>query len=51
MTAWLSIIGLGEDGYDALTPAARALIDSAEFCYGGARHLAMLPYQREKAIE
>jgi precorrin-6B C5,15-methyltransferase / cobalt-precorrin-6B C5,C15-methyltransferase len=43
MTAWLSIIGLGEDGYDALTPAARALIDSAEFCYGGARHLAMLP--------
>jgi len=43
MTPWLTIIGLGEDGYDALTPAARALIDGAEICYGGARHLAMLP--------
>ena len=43
MTPWLTIIGIGEDGYDALTPAARALIDAAEICYGGARHLAMLP--------
>jgi precorrin-6B C5,15-methyltransferase / cobalt-precorrin-6B C5,C15-methyltransferase len=43
MTAWLNIIGVGEDGYAALSPAARALINAADICYGGARHLAMLP--------
>jgi precorrin-8X/cobalt-precorrin-8 methylmutase len=42
-TPWLNIIGVGEGGYWALSPTARALIDAAEICYGGARHLAMLP--------
>ena len=44
MTAkWLSIIGIGEDGLDGLSPAARAIVDNAEVFVGGARHLAMVP--------
>jgi len=43
MSRWLSIIGLGEDGIDALTPAARRLIDKAELVVGGERQLAMVP--------
>ncbi|MEC7575111.1 MAG: cobalamin biosynthesis bifunctional protein CbiET, partial [Pseudomonadota bacterium] len=44
MTAkWLSIIGIGEDGLNGLTPAARAIVDNAEVFVGGARHLAMVP--------
>ena len=40
-TRWLSIIGIGEDGLDALSPAARALIAQAALLVGGARHLAL----------
>ena len=43
MIGWLTVIGLGEDGPDALAPAARALIDRAEVLIGGERHLAMIP--------
>jgi precorrin-6Y C5,15-methyltransferase (decarboxylating) len=43
MSRWLSIVGIGEDGFDALTPAARALIENADLVIGGKRHLAMLP--------
>lgn len=39
---WLSIIGIGEDGPDGLSPAARRCLDAAEFVFGGERHLAML---------
>ncbi len=43
MTPWLSIVGLGEDGLDGASPAARPLIEHAETLVGGARHLAMAP--------
>ena len=43
MTRWLSIIGIGEDGYEALTPAAQTLVENADIVIGGKRHLAMLP--------
>jgi precorrin-6Y C5,15-methyltransferase (decarboxylating) len=43
MTAWLSVVGIGEDGLDGLTPAARTLVDSASLLLGGERHLAMVP--------
>jgi precorrin-6B C5,15-methyltransferase / cobalt-precorrin-6B C5,C15-methyltransferase len=43
MTAWLTIVGIGDDGPAGLAPAMRALIDSAEVIVGGARHLAMIP--------
>jgi precorrin-6B C5,15-methyltransferase / cobalt-precorrin-6B C5,C15-methyltransferase len=38
---WLSIIGIGEDGLDGLSPAARRFISEAELVVGGARHLAL----------
>ncbi len=43
MTPWLSIIGLGEDGLEGLTPAARALFDQAEVLIGSKRIFAMAP--------
>lgn len=39
--AWLSIVGIGEDGADGLSPAAAHLVRSAELVFGGARHLAL----------
>ena len=38
---WLAILGIGEDGVQGLTPAARALVESAVLVVGGARHLAL----------
>ncbi|VTZ51803.1 Precorrin-6Y C(5,15)-methyltransferase (decarboxylating) [Methylocella tundrae] len=38
---WLSLIGIGEDGVDGLTPAARELLAQASIVIGGARHLAL----------
>lgn len=38
---WLSIIGLGEDGLDGLSPAARNLLGQASLVVGGKRHLAL----------
>jgi precorrin-6B C5,15-methyltransferase / cobalt-precorrin-6B C5,C15-methyltransferase len=38
---WLSIVGIGEDGVDGLSPTARGLIGSAEIVFGGRRHLAL----------
>ncbi len=41
MKRWLSIVGIGEDGIDGLSDAAKRLVASAELVVGGARHLAM----------
>jgi precorrin-6B C5,15-methyltransferase / cobalt-precorrin-6B C5,C15-methyltransferase len=38
---WLSIVGIGEDGIDGLSPVARGLIGDAEIVFGGKRHLAL----------
>jgi precorrin-6Y C5,15-methyltransferase (decarboxylating) len=38
---WLSIIGIGEDGIDGLSPIARGLVSAAELVVGGRRHLAL----------
>ena len=38
---WLSIVGIGEDGAEGLSAAARALIGAAEIVFGGRRHLAL----------
>ncbi len=43
MSAWLSVIGIGEDGMDGLSGAARALVEAAELLVGGERHLALAP--------
>jgi precorrin-6Y C5,15-methyltransferase (decarboxylating) len=38
---WLSIVGIGEDGVEGLSPIARRLVQSAELVVGGARHLEL----------
>jgi precorrin-6Y C5,15-methyltransferase (decarboxylating) len=38
---WLSIVGIGEDGVEGLTPVARGLIGAAEIVFGGKRHLGL----------
>jgi precorrin-6B C5,15-methyltransferase / cobalt-precorrin-6B C5,C15-methyltransferase len=38
---WLSIVGIGEDGVDGLSAAARGLISTAEIVFGGKRHLGL----------
>jgi precorrin-6Y C5,15-methyltransferase (decarboxylating) len=45
---WLSLIGVGEDGAEALTPSARALVAQASLVVGGARHLAMIDAPAER---
>jgi precorrin-6B C5,15-methyltransferase / cobalt-precorrin-6B C5,C15-methyltransferase len=43
MSRWLSVVGIGEDGLAGLSPAARALVETAETLIGGERHLALAP--------
>ncbi len=38
---WLSIVGIGEDGIEGLSAAARGLIGAAEIVFGGRRHLSL----------
>ncbi len=38
---WLAVVGVGEDGIDGLTPAARRLVAQAVLVVGGKRHLAL----------
>jgi precorrin-6B C5,15-methyltransferase / cobalt-precorrin-6B C5,C15-methyltransferase len=48
---WLSVIGIGEDGWPGLSPVAQSLFNAAEILVGGDRHLAMLPPDsRERLI-
>ena len=39
---WLSIIGVGEDGVEGLSSAARQAVTDAEIVFGGQRHLRLL---------
>ncbi len=41
--AWITVLGLGEDGLAGLTQEARAAFDAAEVLIGGERHLALAP--------
>ena len=43
MQPWLSVVGIGEDGFGGLSPAARTLVETAEVLVGGQRQLAMVP--------
>lgn len=38
---WLSIVGIGEDGLEALSAEAKRHIAEAEFVFGGRRHLSL----------
>jgi precorrin-6B C5,15-methyltransferase / cobalt-precorrin-6B C5,C15-methyltransferase len=39
---WLTIIGLGEDGPEGLSPASRSALAAATTIFGGPRHLALV---------
>jgi precorrin-6Y C5,15-methyltransferase (decarboxylating) len=41
VTAWLSLVGIGEDGLAGLSPAAQNRLARATLVVGGARHLAL----------
>jgi precorrin-6Y C5,15-methyltransferase (decarboxylating) len=41
VTAWLSLVGIGEDGLEGLSPAARRRLAQATLVVGGVRHLAL----------
>ncbi|CAH2601130.1 Precorrin-6Y C(5,15)-methyltransferase [decarboxylating] [Rhodovastum atsumiense] len=43
MPAWLTVVGIGEDGPEGLGAEARGAIAAARVLVGGARHLAMVP--------
>jgi len=38
---WLSIIGIGEDGVEGLSPVACGLVGAADIVFGGRRHLGL----------
>ncbi|MFT8445739.1 MAG: precorrin-6y C5,15-methyltransferase (decarboxylating) subunit CbiE [Acetobacter orientalis] len=38
---WLTLVGVGEDGPEGLSAAARTLIEQAPYVIGGARHVAL----------
>jgi precorrin-6B C5,15-methyltransferase / cobalt-precorrin-6B C5,C15-methyltransferase len=40
---WLTIVGIGEDGWEGLGAQAKQAIESAEMLYGGSRHLSHIP--------
>ncbi|WP_374830646.1 precorrin-6y C5,15-methyltransferase (decarboxylating) subunit CbiE [Paenochrobactrum pullorum] len=42
MARWLTVIGIGEDGFSGLGQQARNAIASAVFIFGGERHLALV---------
>jgi precorrin-6Y C5,15-methyltransferase (decarboxylating) len=42
MTAWLDIVGIGEDGLSGIGTLARDTINGADVLFGGERHLALV---------
>jgi len=48
---WLTIVGLGEDGPEGLSPASRKALEAAEVVMGAARHLTLLPDLEAETLE
>ena len=48
---WLTIIGLGEDGPDGLSPASQAALEVADIVMGPLRHLDLVPDLRAQRIK
>ncbi|NOD62807.1 MULTISPECIES: precorrin-6y C5,15-methyltransferase (decarboxylating) subunit CbiE [unclassified Ruegeria] len=48
---WLTVLGLGEDGLDGLSPTSRQVLDRAEVIMGPPRHLSLLPETGAERIE
>lgn len=47
---WLDIIGIGEDGYEALSVNAKEALINAEVIIGGSRHHALVPEMQATRI-
>lgn len=47
---WLTVIGLGEDGLDGLSPASRQVLDAAEVIMAPPRHLSLVPEGHQERI-
>jgi precorrin-6Y C5,15-methyltransferase (decarboxylating) len=47
---WLALVGIGEDGLDGLSPAARRLIAQAALVVGGARHLRLAALSGKRTL-
>jgi precorrin-6Y C5,15-methyltransferase (decarboxylating) len=43
MSPWLTVVGIGEDGWAGISRDARRALLAADAVYGGERHLALLP--------
>ncbi|WP_175941474.1 precorrin-6y C5,15-methyltransferase (decarboxylating) subunit CbiE [Caballeronia sp. BCC1704] len=43
MSSWLTVVGIGEDGWQGLSRVARRALVEAGAVHGGERHLALLP--------
>ncbi len=39
----IEVVGIGEDGWDGLSPAARRIVEDADLLVGGNRHLDLMP--------
>ena len=39
----IEVVGIGEDGWDGLSPAARRIVEGADLLVGGERHLQLVP--------
>jgi len=50
MSAWLTVIGVGDDGVDGLTPPARALIETADVVFASKRILERADLKGPEAI-
>jgi precorrin-6B C5,15-methyltransferase / cobalt-precorrin-6B C5,C15-methyltransferase len=51
MSKWLTITGMGEDGWEGLSPKARHAIETAEVIVGSSRLLAFLPSTKAEIHE
>nr|WP_158945483.1 precorrin-6y C5,15-methyltransferase (decarboxylating) subunit CbiE [Granulicella sp. S190] len=47
---WLSIVGIGEDGWEGLSAAAKQAVETSEILYGGTRHLAHIPIGKSRRL-
>lgn len=50
MTPWVHVVGIGEDGLEGLSRAARSLVLDAEVLVGGARHHRLTPEARGERL-
>ena len=48
---WLSVVGIGEEGFDVLLPEARSLCEGARHILGARRHIESLPKSLQACAE